>query len=58
MEDLVGDQRKQFFVVAAGGDIQPGLFAFQDADLKALQVRRQVFRGDVDCQQQVQPSVV
>ncbi|MNN97384.1 hypothetical protein D3C81_2165360 [compost metagenome] len=58
VEDLVGYQRKQFFVMATCRNVQPNLSTFQDADLKTLQVRRQVLRGDIDGQQQVQASVV
>ncbi len=58
VKDFVGDERQKLFVVAAGGDIEPYLSAFQDSYLKALQVRRQVLRSNINGQQQVQSSVV
>ena len=40
MEDFVGNERQEFFVVAASGDIEPYPSAFQDAYLEALQIWR------------------
>nr|WP_264080546.1 hypothetical protein [Paracidovorax avenae] len=58
VEDLVSYQRKQFFMVTAGGDIKPGLSTFQNADLEALKIWWQALRSDIDCKQQVQSPVI